>query len=875
MHDPAGVTILPNGRQLQPEGRQYPVARFPHGLAMTRDGKRLFVPSDNVGQLVTEWQSEAPHIVVVHPPPRPGQKKKSRLNAGGAEFSPDGALLYWSSGETGKVFVFDTASARLVAEILLNAEVAGRQFEDSYAADLKVSEDGRYLYCADVTNFRLAIVDTAQRRVVGSAAVGRYPYALAVSGARVFLANIGLFEYSAIPAPSDGKSDPRGLTRPAFGYPSKEARDGVTFEGRQVPGLGDDNGPQSFSVTGVDVSDPHAPKVLSHWKTGLLLHAPSDNGVTVGGSAPNFLAVSGDSLYVSNGNNDMIERIELSSGKVLAKQRIVPSPLVAGLRGVGPSGLVVSADGGRLYVAESGINAIGVLDARTLAVLGHIPTAWYPYRLAVSPDGRKLACISFKGFGNGPSAGQAMPKSDFLKMRGVLSILERPSDGALPKMTERVLAFNGMVNREADRAAMSSPIVPGIAGRASREIKYVVFITKENHTYDAIFDRVPGARHDPSLLRWGLHQTIRGDGQPTLEDVGVMMNHNALARAFTVSDNFYMEPEASGVGHRWLVGVQPNNLMQMTYSLGWGFKKNSTAPGRRYAMGSNGSLIPEDYPEAGSMWEHLGRHGIRFRNYGEGFEFPGVVEEEDEHPTGAREVVNVPMPKVLFDNTAFGYPIFNMNIPDQYRAHWFMRDVQQRFLRGGKKFPSFLNIAICNDHGGDPKPEKGYPYLASWMADNDLALGRIVEFLSHTPYWKNMAIFVTQDDAGGEPDHVDAQRSVLLVISPWAKRAYVSHRHTTILSMHRTLYEILGLPPLNLFDALANDFSDCFTTEPDFRPYTVVPVDRRIFDPEKAKDPKDPEYGQARKMGSIVMDDDDEMEKILKRGEKEGGPPRR
>ncbi len=179
------------------------------------------------------------------------------------------------------------------------------------------------------------------------------------------------------------------------------------------------------------------------------------------------------------------------------------------------------------------------------------------------------------------------------------------------------------------------------------------------------------------------------------------------------------------------------------------------------------------------------------------------------------------MPKVLFDNTCFEFPIFNMNIPDQYRAHWFMKDVEKRFLRGGRKFPSFVNIAICNDHGTARRPDKGYPYLASWMADNDLALGRIVEFLSHTPYWKNMAIFVTQDDAGGEPDHVDAQRSVLLVISPWAKRGYVSHRHTTILSMHRTLYQILGLPPLNMFDALANDFSDCFTTQPDFRPYTV------------------------------------------------------
>ena len=239
------------------------------------------------------------------------------------------------------------------------------------------------------------------------------------------------------------------------------------------------------------------------------------------------------------------------------------------------------------------------------------------------------------------------------------------------------------------------------------------------------------------------------------------------------------------------------------------------------------------------------------------------------HPTGAREVVNVPMPKALYDNTCFGFPIFNMNIPDQYRAHWFMKDVNERFVRGWRRFPSFVNIAICNDHGAKPNPDKGFPYLASWMADNDLALGRIVEYLSHTKYWKKMAIFVTQDDSGGEPDHIDAQRSVLMVISPWAKRGYVSHRHTTIVSMHRTLYQILGLPPLNMFDALANDFSDCFTTTPDFRPYSCVPVDPRIFDPEKAKDPNDPDYGVARTLPSIRMDDDEDIGDILETGAKE------
>ncbi len=201
-HDPAGITILPNGRYLKPEGKHFPVGRFPHGLAMSRDGKQLFVASDSVGQILTEWQSGAPKIVQLKPPEPPG-KKKGHLNAGGADFSPDGGTLYWSSGDKGTLYIFDTASTQLMGEIPLNVEVAGKKFEDSYAADLKLSEDGRHIYCADVTNFRLIIVDTAERRVVGSTPVGRYPYALAVSGTRVYVANIGLFEYSAVPMPAD------------------------------------------------------------------------------------------------------------------------------------------------------------------------------------------------------------------------------------------------------------------------------------------------------------------------------------------------------------------------------------------------------------------------------------------------------------------------------------------------------------------------------------------------------------------------------------------------------------------------------------------------------------------------------------------------
>jgi YVTN family beta-propeller protein len=636
----------------------------------------------------------------------------------------------------------------------------------------------------------------------------------------------------------------------------------VAVEGRRIPGLGDPNVPESFSVWALDASDPTRPQVVARIKTGLLVGAPADNGQTVGGSAPNFVVARGGGLWVSNGNNDTIERLDLATARIVRKVRLQPSPLTARLRGVGPSGMALSPDGRRLYVAESGLNALAVLEPTTLRVLGHLPTAWYPYRVAVSRDGKYLAVICFTGFGNGPSGGKDRPTDPFMGMRGVLTALAVPPDADLAHHTATVLACNGMTDRRAQRTELSSPVIPTTPGILSEQIKYVVFITKENHTYDTIFDHVPGANDDPSLLRWGYHQRLTAPDQPTLEDVPVMTNHNALARQFTVSDNFYMEPEASGVGHRWLVGVQPNNFCQMTYTLGWGFSATSTAPGRRASFGSNGSLAPEDYPEAGSMWEHLARFGVPFRNYGEGFEFAGVLEDKGEWKTGAREVINMPMSRALFDSTCRDFPIFNMNIPDQYRADWFAQDVKNLFLSGKRPMPRFLNVAICNDHGTGPNAAKGYPYVASWMADNDLALGRIVDFLSHTPYWKNMAIFVTQDDAGGEPDHVDAQRSVLLVISPWAKRGYVAHRHTTIPSMHRTLYEILGLPALNMFDALANDFSDCFTTQPDYRPYDHVAVDPRVFDPAKARDPNDPDYKQARLKPSVRLDDPEVVEQL-------------
>jgi len=843
-HDPYGTTILPEGRLLRPAGFPTPVARNPFGLAVSPDGQHAFVASEGAGQWLDQWETKP----VVTP------QDNLKGNTGAVAYSPDGKRFFWSSGEKGGVRIYDAASRTLLGEVSLDVEISGRKFSDSYVNDVAVSEDGKYLYAADVTNFRLAIIDVEGKRVVSSIATGRYPYAVTVANNRVFVANVGQFEYSPVGTTTDPKFDKRGLTYPPFAYPSKEAENGVYFEGRQVKGLGKPLAKEAFSVYGIDVTDPAKPKVVTTTKTGSQVGSNASWGKVVGGSGPSFVLAHGNSVFVSNSNNDTVDEIDARNGLITARVDLEPSPLIRGYKGVAPTGLALSPDGKRLYAAESGLNAIAVIDVKSHRVVGHIPTAWYPYRIGFSRDGKNLAVICFKGFGNGPNAGANQAKDAFAGMRGVFQTIPVPTDDQLVTMTTTVLENNGIVDAGKDYEKLKSPVWSNQLGKRSDQIKYVVFITKENHTFDAIFDRIPGSNNDPGLLRWGLDQTVAETGQPTLTHVGVMVNHNKLARQFTVSDNFYMEPEASGVGHRWLIGIQPNNFCQMLYTLGWDFKLESTATGRLASFGSNGSMAPEDYPEAGAMWDHLQRGKVSFRNYGEGFEFAGVLEDEDEEKTGAREVINMPMPASLYNNTSRDFPIFNMNIPDMYRAEWFEKEVRELYLSGKKPFPSFINIAICNDHGAGVNAKKGYPYRASWMADNDYALGKIVEFLSHTPQWKNMLILVTQDDSGGEPDHVDAQRSVLLAISPYVKHQYVSHRHTTITSMHRTLYQIFGLPPLNFFDALSNDFSDCFTAKPDFTPYVAQKVDSRIFDWPRSRDKKDPDYRLARRLPTIQRD---------------------
>ncbi len=758
-----------------------------------------------------------------------------------AVFSPDGKTLYVSEGDEGEIGAYDTATwEKRAGDIAINT---GKD-KDSYINDLAISSDGKYLYGVDVTNQELDVVDLEARKLVSHVKAGREPYAIAYDEAahRVYVANIGLFDYSVITPVKGGLP---GLTRPAFAFPSKESEKGMQFEGRFVPGIGKPGTPDAQSVWSYDVSTPSNPTVVKKAISGMLIHAPADHGKAVGGSAPNALVVHGGKLYVSNANSDTVSVFDAANLKLLKTIKLAPTPLVERLRGVIPTGLAISKDGSRLYVCESGLEAVAVIDPKAGKVLGHIPAGYYPVMARLSDDDATLSVGSQFGLGYGPrgyltkrSETDDRPRS--AECPGLIQRIDLNHLGSLSSLTAKVLENNGL----------TGPLTRTV--HFPKEIKHVVFITKENHTYDGIFGTVPGADGEPKYSEYGDQGWISEKGRT--ERVPIMPNHVALAKQFGISDNFYMEPGASGDGHRWLVGVYASIWTSRLYYAGWHFGTGN-AKGRYVSFESNGSQIPEDYLENGSVWEGLDRGHVSFRNYGEGFEFPGVDEDGPFSKTGAVEPINFPVPKVLFDNTCWDFPIFNTNIPDVARFDWFKEDLEKQFRSKKKSIPSFLNIAYCNDHGTGPRPKEGYPYVASYMADNDLALGQTIEYLSHTPEWKSMAVFVTEDDPGGDNDYVDRCRSFVLAIGPYCKHHYVSHDHTSIMSVIRSIYDIFGLGPNNLFDALATPLDDMFTDKPDFTPYKAIQSDPRVFKPEATFDPADPKFKKRRGKPGMVMDD--------------------
>jgi hypothetical protein len=223
--------------------------------------------------------------------------------------------------------------------------------------------------------------------------------------------------------------------------------------------------------------------------------------------------------------------------------------------------------------------------------------------------------------------------------------------------------------------------------------------------------------------------------------------------------------------------------------------------------------------------------------------------------------VSFPLPKPLFDRSSRKYPTFNMAIPDQYRVDRFEEELRTRWESGQEPFPSLITMVLPQDHTADPEPAAGYPFVESYVADNDLALGRVLQTLSHSRWWKETLVIVVEDDPQGGRDHAEAHRSLLMLAGPWVKRGRVSHTMADFGSVMRTIFTLLNLPALNQFDGGASLLQDFFSPTPDFTPYQALLPDKRLFDPDQAFKPFQRHFNWKRLAESPEMDDPEDMRK--------------
>ncbi|MDR2232393.1 MAG: hypothetical protein LBE56_04620, partial [Tannerella sp.] len=770
----------------------------------------------------------------------------------GLAVSPDKSIIYVAGGQANKVYLFDAATGAPAGEIDCSYKDETIDYSHGYIGDMTLSRDGKTLYAVDQINFRMVILDTGSRTLAHNVPVGRYPFGITLSrdGKKAYVANVGMYEYKPFTFTDSLREGQAMLPFPPFSYLSEDSEKGMIIDSIKVEGLGSPNTPESFSVFTIDLSDPAKPYVKARTKTGVLVGQPVDGIPAVGGSSPNSLVATDQYVFVTNATNDNISVISIEKDTVVATIPLSIDRRLKSFRGIIPFGLALSPDQKRLYVAESGINAVGIIDVATLKLTGHIPVGWFPSKLQVTPDGKKLIVANAKGWGSGPNGGSTFtrgPEGSYIGalMKGSVSVIDIPSDGELKKLSQQVVDNNFRFTKTADPGfdwRRNNP-VPLYPGEKESPIKHIVFISKENRTYDEIFGQVTGGKGDASIARFGFDADITNRaGTLSLEDVTVSPNHLGLAGQFSISDNFYVDSDVSADGHRWLINSYPNEWTETTVAANYGgnrsFRQGSKAPGV-YAMNSSaGAIYPEDYNEAGSIWEHFDRHNASFFNFGFSTMFEPASYKVDYLHEGIRHLVNFPLPtERLLQFTSHQYPTYNLEIPDQFRVSQFIKEFNEKWMSGQDSMPQLLTVIIPNDHGAGEHPDTGYPFNSSYMADNDLAVGRIVEFLSHTPYWQNMCIVITEDDAQGGVDHVDAHRSVLMVISPWAKKGHVSHTHASFGSIFKTFWNILGLPYINQYDAGATDLADCFSDTPDYTPYQASPVDPRLFDPVVALSP--------------------------------------
>jgi DNA-binding beta-propeller fold protein YncE len=863
--DTAGKSVIPSGRYVTPAGRVTRIARAAFGLDISPDETQALVLHNN--GVMTKIDLRNPSKTVQTPSATEivtkakQQVQFSRATFLGVAYAPDGHTAYLSGGDDGSVVVWDTRTMKKIDSISLNGVCGGVPYFDSFTSDLTIDPIHQQLLVLDRANFRMVKIDMKTRQLLASIPAGRIPFGITCTpdGKKALIANVGMYAYPLVPGVTPTNKDSMMMKFPFYGVPSKEAEDGVQLpDGRFIPGLGSALAEEAMSVWMVDLQTN---KVTGKFKTGYQIGEKVEETEIVGGASPNSIAVGQRYAYISNATNDLISILDTQKGKIKGEIKLTIDAHIDVFRGLMPFGLCLSKDEKTLYVACLGLNAVAVVDTKSRKVKGYIPTGWGTTRVNLTNNDQQLVILSARGYGAGPNGGKgfvAPPQGTYIGdiQLGTFQVVDVPNDAQLALYTQQVISNTFDLVSVKDDGKNPCPPVSGLR---KSPIKHIIYITKENRTYDEVMGQLPNAKGDPTLARYGTAVEMI-HGKDTIHKANIMPNHHRIGQQWAFSDNFYCDSDASIHGHHWLVGTIPNEYVEANSQSSNGFNPFSKAPGRRVPA-TTGGMDPEDYNEIGGLWENLERNNVSFFSFGQSNEFTGNYEEWNDTLIGAAHPIPWPLPKALFDRTCRDFAGFNGNIPDQFRVIQFEREFKKRWLSGAEPFPQFVTMQLPNDHGTRPRPEDGNPYMESYMADNDLALGRIIEILSQSPWWDSTLVIVTEDDPQGGVDHIDAHRSILLLAGPFVKEGYVSHRHTNFGSILRTIYTLLDIPCVNQYDATATLLDDFFTDKPNNKPYLPAPYDPRVFDPKLALK----KYGRTFDWRSVEQDQkmDDEREQRI------------
>lgn len=645
----------------------------------------------------------------------------------GLAFSPDGKKLYASAGGNNKIRVFNFDNGTLTEQTPIYMK--DQNNTNFYPAGISVSPDGKFLYVANNLHHSVSRIDLLTGQIVATTSVGKRPYAAFLShdGRTLYVSNWG-----------------------------------------------------ESSISVLDAKDLTVKKTVH---VGLHPNAIAENPAN-------------GQIYIANSDSDEISVVDPKKQEVI--RTISLAPYQGAPTGSQPDGLDVSADGKTLYVANALNNDIAVIDlgndgGRSEAkVKGLIPTAWYPTGVFASGDGKQLMVLNAKGLGAGPNDKTHQWLGDMIT--GTMSFIDVPNHQQLKKYTEQVEENNHV--KEADENKWLKQLkgkkdfpIPRFVGQDS-PIKHVIYVIKENQTYDQVLGDLGKGNGDPSLALYGKDVTP---------------NHHKLANQFVTLDNFYADGEVSADGHNWTTAGKANDYVQKNWLADYsGRNRDYDFDGG--GGGSEPDGAPFTRPKEGYIWDVAMKAGLSFRNYGE-FAY-------NYDPVTKRYLPNDPKTTDFGGNYDPYYPSWDLTISDMTRYYEWEREFKQ-FEKNGN-LPQLEVVYLPNDHTGGGKwgPRE-------MVAQNDLALGKLVDTVSHSKYWKDTAIFVVEDDAQGGVDHVDAHRSVALVISPYTQTGKVDSTFYDTASMLRTMELILGLKPMTQFEAAAIPMVNSFTDKPNFAPYTV------------------------------------------------------